>query len=299
MDKNFNEELFSIIEKLNLIEKMYHVARLVDPVRKRVIGYRKSALDELESECYNMWKRGKICENCISMRSYMENETFVKMEYLPDKVYLLTAIPVVVHDKKFVVEMMKDVTNSMVLDTGIEGKIIEIQYLIDNLNRAAVEDSLTKVYNKRFINERIPIQIIKSKLNNEPLSIIFADIDHFKQLNDTYGHLAGDCVLKGFADEFVKSIRREKDWIARYGGEEFLMCLPNADLSTAYEVAERIRENIENKVFDYQGVHIRITASFGVCSIDELDDFTMDALLEIADKKLYQAKGMGRNKVIM
>jgi diguanylate cyclase (GGDEF)-like protein len=298
ISEDFTKELLNIVEKLKVIEKMYQATRLVDPATKRIKELRENFLCEIESECYKVWTQGRVCQNCISMRAYQDNDTFVKMEHTKNKIYLITSVPVVVQHKRFVLEMMKDITSSMVIDCGSGEKFIEVQHLIDNINKAAIEDSLTKVYNRRFINERMPAQIIKSKLNNESLSIIFIDIDHFKLLNDTYGHCAGDYVLKGFADELMESIRKGKDWVARYGGEEFLICLPYADLSGAQEIAERIRKNIQNKVFNYQEKQIKITASFGVCSVEELEDFALDALLEKADRKLYQAKSLGRNRVV-
>ena len=151
----------------------------------------------------------------------------------------------------------------------------------------------------KFIDEKLPTEIIKAKLENVPLSLIMVDIDHFKKVNDQYGHITGDEVLPAFAGDITKYIRQNNDdWAARYGGEEFLICLVNCDQVGAFTVAERMRKSIEDmEIRTGRGV-LKITASFGVYTYQD-QDIDMPQLVEAVDRKLYEAKNSGRNCVVV
>lgn len=169
--------------------------------------------------------------------------------------------------------------------------------LIDSMKSISLKDSLTGIYNRRYINEKLPVEIISASLSEQSLSIIMVDIDFFKKVNDVYGHLTGDCTLKSLADILLGCIKRESDWVSRYGGEEFLVCLPGAGLEKALEIAEHIRKTVENSVILCGEHTIKITASFGVCSIKPSPGASVENLIDCADKKLYEAKNNGRNRV--
>ena len=247
--------------------------------------------------CFGIWGKVEICKNCISMRAYNENETFIKIESSPEKIIMVTAIPVKVEERTVVVELLKNVTKSMILGDIKLTEGFEIKRLLDQANVAAVTDELTQIYNKRYIIERLPVDIVKSHLENQPLSLLMADIDHFKRVNDTYGHLAGDYILKEFARILGKKTRQDMDWIARFGGEEFIVCLPNTDKEFARTIAERMRKSIEETIFSYNEEKIKLTSSFGLCTLTSEERVDYEALIQCADKKLYEAKKTGRNKV--
>lgn len=166
------------------------------------------------------------------------------------------------------------------------------------MNERAVKDDLTGLYNRRYINERLPLDIKYSKISESPLSIIMVDIDFFKKINDNYGHVNGDKVLMDFSNLVLKSIRSNIDWIGRYGGEEFIIVLKDTDLKNTYFVAEKIRKKLENTTFKYDDININITASFGIYSISDYDIEFSDLLSKV-DKNLYQAKANGRNRTII
>ena len=200
-------------------------------------------------------------------------------------------------DNTYAFELMKDIpTSDTILNIG--GKsVTEINQIINKMNLEIITDSLTNTYNKRYIEERLLVDIFNASNENQPISVIMADLDHFKKVNDTYGHLAGDHVLKEFVKIAKYNIRRSTDWIARYGGEEFLIVLLNADESVAFKVAEEVRKAIEKEKIEYNQEHIGITASFGTYTLTS-GKMTYEQLIDHADKNLYRAKNSGRNKTI-
>jgi len=162
------------------------------------------------------------------------------------------------------------------------------------LYNLAVEDGLTKLYVVRHFKEILSLEMAKAQRYKRPLSIIISDIDHFKAVNDTYGHLAGDFVLKEAANVF-KSTCREGDIAGRYGGEEFIILLPETDREGGVEFAERLRKLIEGLTLEYNNIKLNITISFGVAEFN--NEISPAGLIKRADEALYVAKETGRNKV--
>lgn len=294
IDKTIKE----VVSKLTTFDKMYQQMRIVDPIKKRVLSHEENHLIETKQSCYGIWNNNEICENCISMRAYNENDTFIKIEYTPNKIFMVTAIPVELNNIKVVVELLKDITKSMVIGNEHHNNNVEIIKLLRETNIAAITDVLTDLYNKRHILERLPVEILAHHFKNQPLSIIMADLDFFKKVNDTYGHFAGDYILKEFATVLKNTIRTEKDWASRFGGEEFLVCLPNTQKSTAISIAERIRKTVAAKPFTYKNQNIKLTSSFGVCTLENGNIKDYEELINCADQNLYKAKKNGRNRVI-
>ncbi len=168
--------------------------------------------------------------------------------------------------------------------------------LLESLNNMASVDTLTKVYNRRYLEKYLEEQILVSKGNNLHLSLIMLDIDFFKRFNDTYGHDAGDYVLMYFADTLKFNVR-EGDVVSRYGGEEFVVVLPRTDLGGAYRVAEKLRKKVEEMslaAIDSDNPP-RITCSLGI-SCYPLHGNNIEKLIQSADKALYVAKNSGRNR---
>lgn len=165
------------------------------------------------------------------------------------------------------------------------------------MQRLVITDSLTGLYNRRYIDEQLPLDLNRAFQNSNPVSFIYADIDFFKKINDQYGHTAGDHILKETADVFLDLVRKD-GWTARYGGDEFLACLPEITCSDAYKIADRIRYAIANKPFLINDKALEITCSFGVHTVSMYDHIsTVNQVVELLDKKLYQAKNEGKNTV--
>jgi two-component system cell cycle response regulator len=171
----------------------------------------------------------------------------------------------------------------------------------EKIENLSIRDPLTGCYNRGYLNSQIQKEIKRATRYGKPLSIILSDIDHFKRVNDTYGHQAGDQVLIRFVETIQRVIRKDIDWIARYGGEEFLVVLPDTALGNACSVAEKLRKTISREPISWEGQEISITSSFGLSGIDgiqESDEPVSDCLLKIADENLYEAKRNGRNQVV-
>ncbi|MCE5196867.1 MAG: GGDEF domain-containing protein [Negativicutes bacterium] len=291
-----------IIEFLNspaLFAKISDLTRIVDPLQKTVTEYKDRVAVIDEAHCFDFWDKNKICDNCISMRAFNDNITYTKIEYTRDKTYLITAVPYHLTDRRIVIELLKDITQSVLYDVGTDTVLeqIGIHALIDNLNKLAFSDSLTGLYNRRFLMEKLPVDLLNSILSAAELSIIMVDIDHFKKINDTYGHLGGDHILKHVAATLSGCLTGTSDWIARFGGEEFVICMPGVNLEAAKATAESMRELLEHSGIRYQEAEFSVTASFGISNLKSAGQESAEDLIRRADEKLYLAKSKGRNRV--
>jgi two-component system, cell cycle response regulator len=166
-------------------------------------------------------------------------------------------------------------------------------YLMDLLAKKAMIDGLTGLWNRSYLDVRLAAEIARSRRSNRPASCIMLDVDHFKSINDRFGHPFGDEVLRMVATALGINCRTE-DVLCRYGGEEFALLLPNTPVSDAVDLAERLRRAIVAECPMFKGEAVKVTASFGVAELQEEDPL---ALLESADKAMYQAKQSGRNRV--
>ncbi len=153
-------------------------------------------------------------------------------------------------------------------------------------------DPLTELANRRFFQGRLSAALASAKRHETPLSLVMADLDHFKRINDTWGHAAGDTILKGFAD-ILQSTCRMEDLAARFGGEEFIVMLTQTDRDGAVEYAERVRREME--AHQFPEIEQRVTASLGVSQLKTDED--AESVIKRADDALYRAKADGRNQV--
>jgi diguanylate cyclase (GGDEF)-like protein len=164
----------------------------------------------------------------------------------------------------------------------------------EEIYRMTIVDGLTQIHNKRYLFESLEREIIRSKRHDRPLSLVMFDIDFFKRINDHYGHLAGDYVLRELAETVQNRIRRDEVF-ARYGGEEFVIVLPETTMEGATSLAETLREKVAVHSFVFQGESIPVTISIG-CALVQPNDGANE-LIQRADEKLYEAKRSGRNRV--
>jgi len=172
----------------------------------------------------------------------------------------------------------------------------ELHKALDRINELAITDELTGLYNRRHIMDVLEYQKALADRGGHSFVIVFVDLDHFKRINDTFGHSVGDLVLMKFA-QTTSAIIREVDYISRFGGEEFVMVLVGATLQDAAKVAERVRKQMEIFSFGDIAPKLKITASLGATPY--LPGESINVLLARADEALYQAKSQGRNRTVI
>lgn len=189
---------------------------------------------------------------------------------------------------------LKNACRVLGLETSLKKSMAKIHEL-------SIRDRLTGSFNRVYMDYQLAQEIMRSARYHHTLSVLMCDLDHFKAVNDTYGHLAGDVVLKHCVDCLTASFRNGVDWLARYGGEEFVIVLPETDQAGALLVAERMRQRIAATPVDVSGCEIDITASFGTVTIIPTikgQVRIMEQVLNVADTCLYQAKNAGRNRIV-
>lgn len=288
-----NITLDSVKEHLVFFHALYDVVRLVDPIEKRVLEYERSCEPRQGQFCYDYWKSGEICENCISVRAHQDEKSYMKLERAEGGIMLVTAMPLINAPRPTVIELLKNATDTMMIGEGEYNSGHMMHTFIEELNAMVVSDALTGVYNRRFVEERLPAEIVRSLIEKKPLSVIFMDIDNLKAVNDMLGHAEGDQAIRSVAGVICRHIRDNADWVARVGGDEFFICLPSTCAEDAYQVSERIRVEIQRVFSTHQ---VPVSASMGVYTASD-SHLTVKELMELADKRLYRAKRQGKNQV--
>jgi len=242
------------------------------------------------------------------------NGTFVNDSRIPDSIKLLNEdrIRIGPHDLQFIIKSEEEEIQNPDETLIFEKEIIELSQEIedpklrkkilslklhynkkrDSLSGLAYKDELTRLFNRRYFNQKLQEEVERSRRYSRNLSLIMCDIDHFKKFNDTYGHQTGDKVLQKVAELIINNCRAS-DIPARYGGEEIAVILPETDINGAYRLAEKARIIIEEKAADAAGTVV--TVSMGVASFTG-NKKTPEDLISAADKCLYKAKESGRNR---
>jgi len=304
---NFHETMKNIAK---IIETQYELNYIIPIIGEMIDKFFENYL------IYIFLKNESTGINVLSWPSACNDKDITNMvNDLKDKTYIndnkTLLIPLKSEGKD--VGILAAKSTSEQITTKDEDYLIQLSSQIaTTINRAnvyaeilkhATLDALTGFYNRRQLEERIKQEVSNAKRQNAPLCGIMTDIDYFKNVNDTYGHAAGDIVLKTIA-KIIRGQLREYDIAGRYGGEEFSILLPFTKIEEAQMVAERLRKTIENKTVDISKAapdadnkSIKITLSLGIYEMRETDND--EDLLKKADKALYHAKNTGRNKVVV
>jgi diguanylate cyclase (GGDEF)-like protein len=261
------------------IEPQAHTNLFIDLLRKefncQIIDYNVHGLDKKMGEKRHNYDAIDI--NSIMSFQVMENSFISRLYLLP---------------KRNVRKRHSTIINAIIGSISIA---LENTLNINQLQTAATVDPLTNCYNRRALDSLITSDIFYAKRYGTDLSIIMIDLDNFKKINDMNGHHAGDAVLKDIC-KLLPSLVRKSDYLARYGGEEFVLVLPDTTLYSAVHLAEKLRKKIEMHETRLSDKSLRVTASFGVASLENKPDG--GSLLREADERLYKAKAIGKNCIV-
>jgi len=243
--------------------------------------------------------RGTLNDICVSQDSVSRTHAMLRVEDAGIKIRDNESTNgTYVNDHKIHEAWLKDgdlIKIGRAIFKFLSGDNIESLYH-EEIYRLSTVDGLTQIFNKRYFLETLGRELSRARRYDRPLALVMFDIDYFKQCNDTYGHRAGDFVLREISD-VVRERARKVDVLARYGGEEFALILPEIELKGAALFAEKIRTMLAESKFNFEGKAIPVTISVGVAELTP-DVATYDDLIKRADARLYKAKQTGRNKVI-
>jgi len=284
----FFEDILSLSSFNNVLLNMYNYIKNDIKELEYILLY---IMDEKEEKklIYIVEKN-----NIYKPKTKIDTDNYKKIDkYLTQKSLKIGKLELLFNDISKKEEKLLDIFLNKIMVPFSVSFNKEISY--ENLKEKSITDPLTSLYNRAYLNYILEEEITKAKQNITPLSIAMIDIDFFKKINDTYGHINGDCVLKSLS-HILKSKTRQGDSVIRYGGEEILIIMPGSDINGAKSKMEYIREYIENETF-CDDLNIKLTVSIGIAQYKEDDD--INSLIEKADINLYKAKKTGRNKVVI
>lgn len=275
---------------INILDNIFGIRRIVDAKNKTILNLDENQnIYPNENYCFDIWKTGKECSNCISMRALNENKSFSKFETIDNKLYMIISAPITIKDDKYVVELVKDISNDTLSSPFESLSLKDLQNEIIRLNNLVVTDELTSIFNRRYINEKLPYSVKKLTTKITSLSIIIIDVDKFKYINDNYGHSCGDYVLKNISSIFRDFTSNNSGWVARYGGDEFIMVFENLSEEDTYNICRNLKKTIKEKKFIYNNDSINVTCSLGM-SIITNNDISIDSIFSDIDNKLFLDK---------
>ena len=268
---------------------------------------------EIESSFSISLSSSPIMEAAVLRGQYIREQDFSTSSYyrgadnpLFKKGYFVS-IPLMIEKEVVGVLNINDVDQDS-FNVGDLGFILNLSELIamsisnavlyEQTKKLAVTDGLTGISNRPNMEQSLRSEFERSKRYNSPLSVVLLDVDHFKDVNDSYGHQKGDEILVTFAS-VLKKFCRANDTAARYGGEEFLMILPQSNAQGAFKIAERVREEIMKMSFVGNDSKFSVTTSCGVAELNRDYMKNTDQLINVADNAMYEAKNSGRNKTII
>ena len=242
---------------------------------------------------FNLWLIEDAIKNFDSAKAINIDQIGTEISQFTQQLFPIFEIDVDQSDYIQILESAR--AESAKLSEDMISNLLDQHREIETLKRQVTRDSMTQLHNHQHFRELLHNELSRAERYQRPLSLVLADIDHFKSINDTYGHLAGDHVIKAVAAKLTMEVR-ESDYVARYGGEEFAMILTETDSEQAAIAAERLRSEIAGLNLSIAGNSISPTMSFGISSLPTNQKIDINELINRADKALYRAKGNGRNQ---
>jgi diguanylate cyclase (GGDEF)-like protein len=276
---------------LNDQAKDNDIVRLVHPMQKEVVSIENNPEVVLGS-CFKVWGKEDRCENCSSLRASLKEDQAYKIELMKDRTFLVHSRYISIDGKGYVAEMVKDVTDCLLLDSKKEDKLVA---LVNSYNHMLLSDSLTALYNRRFLDEQFVPSLRCCQDANLKVNIAFVDLDDFKHINDAYGHLVGDELLKYGAAYFKAAYNSRvhgKERLAiRFGGDEFLIIGCGVSFAAFKEDFTAISKAFIREVHFLSSPTFHFDFSVGFAGSEELGpNWQWDDLVSLADRRMYDSK---------
>jgi two-component system cell cycle response regulator len=287
--------MLEIEQKISLLNNSYDKLRVIDPLTKRVLFLSEEETFSCEGSCYDYWGKDQYCKNCIATRAFIENDTFVKLEYNDEFLVLVTATPLYIHEKIYIVELLKDISKTESISKSGAAFNNQLDDVVDKINENYIMDELTGAYNRRYIDERLMVDIHSSELRGIHTGMLLMKIDKFELINKKHGYKRGDMLLKDVYSILINSVRRSTDWIGRFDSESFLIVLTNTDYENTIRVGNKIKAKLDGTTFLDEGENIEITVDFGsVSTSHNLKDLSLIYESLIENLKITQRNYKGK-----
>lgn len=268
------DDLFRTIkDKLLITENMYDYMRIIDPINKNIINLTSYGAIELKGKCFQNFNRNTFCENCISMRAYNENDTYLKVENTLNKVNLVISTPFTMDEKDYIVEIIKDISKGNHIEVDNE-----VSMVINNINNKIIKDRLTDVYNNNYVEERLPIDINSSIKENYLLSIIIIEIENINSLKDKYDEKIINMVIKNFAEKINKLIDKNSCWLGKYKDDKFIVALNKLDQEKTKEIFIQLKICMNEFSFEHNLNNINLETNIKLYS-NEDDTINIEKIL--------------------
>lgn len=275
----------SMQRELDRQRHYFEVARVVNPVNTRVCGEQAGECNT--HACHTVWQKDARCSNCISMKALENRKRVNKLEYSEKGLFFVIAQPITVEGQNLVMELVSPLEDGYV-DNVLDRDLLFMK--LDDLNHQLVSDEMTGVYNRRYLDQHLPLYLKNGSMLKHDVGIAMVDIDHLKEINDTFGHTAGDAAICKVAALLRDNIAVSKgDFVARYGGDEFTIVCRGITPATFRERMEHVAEQIRRtKLEDYPEIRLGISA--GMANLSEYPGEGVKQMIDHADKRLYEAK---------
>jgi len=275
---------------IQTVREDYDFVRIVAPESRHVCEL--STCVETGEVCHSFWNRRERCENCTSNHALHTKGRAVKLETLRGRTYLIISRYLEIDGQPHVLELISDITDTFYMESDARNEISEI---IGSFNHQLVMDSLTNVYNRRFLEENFVPSLSCCYDKELPFAIAFIDVDGFKEINDTYGHMAGDIVLKDVAAfwkmHFNSRVRNQERITARFGGDEFVIAAVGLSGRAFRDMVLRYDRQMRKICYFRDGIEFHFDFSIGFASSEELPgSFAWETMLDLADRNMYVEK---------
>ena len=281
------DQIKQIIESAS---RFFDVVRLVDPINMIVYTVDGGKLQATEESCYHVWNKQDRCENCISARCFADNHRYSKFEFIDHDVYHVVAQCVTVDDHRYVLEAVTESNDDVLLSAFGDNDFVD---RITSFNHQVYTDDLTGLSNRRYLNDRLSIMTNRAAGEGASLSVVMMDIDDFKRVNDTFGHVVGDKALR-FAAQALEGVfvADREDIVVRYGGDEFIAASQGKTAEELDKCLESLRSTIASN-------EVEFTVSIGAFYQEHAEHETVEELIRQADEAMYRAKASGKNQYLI